>query len=140
VYSAVVYTRPDHLLVVTSSTARQRLSEVLEQAGYAALPNTVIEMVDAYGGFDESRQINDRVAGLLVKATEAVINLTGGTTAMHYMVERIAGTAQRLGVRTRTIAVVDRRPLSEQQAQPYSLGELVDVDALESGPREQVVS
>jgi hypothetical protein len=46
---------------------------------------------------------------------------------MQTAVERIAAEAERFGARVRRIALVDARTPEEQRADPYVLGELVEL-------------
>jgi thioesterase domain-containing protein len=64
----------------------------------------------------------------LVAAQEIAVNLTGGTTLMGLAVAAIANEAQRLGRDVRRFGLVDRRPPSEQDANPYRAGEAFWLD------------
>jgi hypothetical protein len=57
-----------------------------------------------------------------------VVNVTGGTTALQYLAERIGRDAERLGVPVRRIALVDRRPYEQQQAEPFACGDLMALE------------
>lgn len=127
-YSAVLNIRPDEVLVITSRQARERIGEALEHAGAADLPYQVTEMADPHQGFTEIDRILDQDARRrLAAAGEVAVNITGGTTAMQYVAERIADEARRLGTTVRRVALVDRRPYDEQRRDPYVAGELVDL-------------
>lgn len=128
VFSAVSRVAPDELLVVTSAQARERLEEALSRAGKTELKPRVIELEDPHQGFLEIARHLGGLRRSLVEAGEVVANLTGGTTAMQYAVERLAEEARRLGVPVRRIALIDRRPPEAQRADPYVLGDLVELD------------
>ncbi|HEW91273.1 MAG TPA: hypothetical protein ENF81_01865 [Thermotogaceae bacterium] len=57
---------------------------------------------------------------------EIVVNLTGGTSLLGYMVERIRGKV-RYGKTVRTIMAINRRSYDEQRENPYVLGEVLEI-------------
>jgi len=129
IYSAVLRVPAEELLVVTSAKGRERLEEALQRADKSVLPCRVIEMADPHQGFLElERHLDDSLLRCLAAAGEVVANLTGGTTAMQYVVERLADRARRLGVPVRRVALIDRRPPEQQRADPYVLAELIELD------------
>ena len=132
VYSAVRLTRPTTLLVITSASAEAQLAAALEEA--AAQPRTLVRlMADPHVGFREAAGLLDAdVRAALEAADEVLVNITGGTTVMQYVVQRIAETAQSLGTPTRRFALVDRRAVEAQRAEPYVLGEIVWLDDREA--------
>lgn len=131
IYCGVRKTQPEHLVVITSAEARTRLAEALAAADAADLPCTVKEPADPYGGYGEATALLDSdLKRLLVGAAEVVVNITGGTTAIQLVVERLASEAQRLGVPTRRVMLIDKRSSEEQRAEPYVLGELVEIERL----------
>jgi hypothetical protein len=61
----------------------------------------------------------------LAEAGEVVVNLTGGSTLMQYVAERIGRWAEdKLGIPLRRIATVDRRSAAQQAADPYQPGKI----------------
>jgi hypothetical protein len=130
-YSALKLFNPDRLVVVTSPEASQSIPEILEVAGYNGLDLMVIKLADPHSGFDEAKDIaanNDNLIKSLAMAGKVVVNITGGTTAMQYAVERIAGEASKLGTSVKKVALVDKRPYEEQRVKPYVCGEIVVLD------------
>ncbi len=65
---------------------------------------------------------------MAVCSKEVIANLTGGTTALQWAVEEAARRVERLGVRVRRVAVVDRRSRAQQSEEPYVIGELLPLD------------
>jgi hypothetical protein len=129
-YSALKLLQPASLIVVTSATAAPHLEEAIEQAGARDLPLLVRQLDDPYLGFRQVDQLIDpEVDRALISARQVVLNLTGGTTVLQYAVERIGRRAQQLGLPLRKVALVDRRPVAEQQAHPYVVGEAVELEA-----------
>ncbi|MDQ7795017.1 MAG: TM1812 family CRISPR-associated protein [bacterium] len=128
-YSAVVHAQPAQSVIVTSAQARSQLEEALDRAGCRGLPCHVLELQDPYSGFAEGISLMDApLLSTLSAADELMVNITGGTTIMQYLVERIARQARRLGVPSRVVAVVDRRSPELQRAEPYVCGDLIELE------------
>lgn len=109
-YSAVLHTKPDRLLIVTSVAAKGRVAEALSQAG-CSKPYHLIELGDPHLGYGEvDDHLGSHVDEILAAAGSVVANVTGGTTVMQHAVERIASRARRLGAKVRCCAMVDRAP------------------------------
>lgn len=137
-YSAARHIRPDGFLVITSVQGRQSILEALTTADVTAKTVLVRELADPMTGFQEAGAlIDDEVRRYLVEAGDVVVNLTGGTTVIQYVVERVANEARELGVPVRRVAVVDRRSPEEQRADPYVLGELVELDGVRAEKEDQ---
>lgn len=135
VATALACAEPDAVLVVTSAAAEAGLAAAIEHSGRSGIEHRVLRLEDAYGDFDAAgRFATDR--DLLVSfatAGELVANLTGGTSAMQFVVEKLASTADRMGVRVRRCLLVDRRTPEEQRAEPWVRGELVWLDDRANG-------
>jgi len=120
-----------HVLVVTSPDAVARLGEACQHAGWDPGRLSVYTVRDPFLCFDEAEEFLRQWRPRLVHLGGLVVNVTGGTTAMQYLVERLAREAEKLGLEVERIALIDRRPPDEQRAEPYALGE---VRTLESTP------
>jgi CRISPR-associated DxTHG motif protein len=120
-----------HVLVVTSPDAAARLEEACQRAGWDPGRLSVYTVRDPFLCFDEAEEFLRQWRPRLVHLGGLVVNVTGGTTAMQYLVERLAREAEELGLEVERIALIDRRPPDEQRAEPYALGE---VRTLESTP------
>lgn len=130
-FSAVTAAQPARVVLVTSAEARATAVDALARAGCAELPCQVIQMSDPHYGFAEARTAIDTpgLRALFASAGEVVVNMTGGTTAMTQVVQRLAEDARGLGAVVRRIALVDRRSPDEQRRDPYVPAETVDLDA-----------
>jgi CRISPR-associated DxTHG motif protein len=134
-YTVVHALKPDVLICVTSAQARRGGEVAIERAcseGQTLRSPVWIEIADPYTGFKE---IDGRVpwaqlAELLAPndSIDAVLNLTGGTSVLQYCAERVAGQLKHLGIPIRRVAAVDRRGPAEQQAKPFVVGEIVELD------------
>ncbi len=133
IYSAITRLGPARLrglVVVTSHQAAARLEGTLCAAGVEDLSRHVRFLSDVHAGFREvDHLLDDDLRAILLEAGEVVVNVTGGTTALQYAVERIAEEADRLGCRVRRVALVDRRPPEEQRNNPYVAAELVELSS-----------
>lgn len=118
----------DRVIVVTSPEAAAQIPHACELAGWDAA-TVVRELVaDPHLCFGEAQAVVKRLAPSLLTAAEIIVNLTGGTTALQYLVERLAREADSLGLPARRIALIDRRPPEQQRANPFVLGEVMEVE------------
>gem|GEM_PF-623952 len=130
-YSALKLIRPDVLVVVTSEEAGRAIPEILETCGCSELQTKVVQLADAHYGFKEAKEIipgNRDLSKCMGLAGKVVVNITGGTTAMQFAVERLAEVAVKLGATVEKVALVDRRSYEEQRSNPFVCGELVKLD------------
>jgi len=129
IYTAVKSVTPDSLIVISSSDARRRLEEALQQAGWIGSEPLVRVVKDPFAGFNEtSNLMDDEVIAAMAQTGEIIVNLTGATTAMQWVVESMARRAELLGLSVRRVALIDRRPLAEQQSSPYVAGQVIYLD------------
>jgi hypothetical protein len=129
-FSALMTTNPDRLILVTSQEALAKLEEIKREAGYTQINALILTLDDPHAGFDEIALPHAELERVIIDASDIIVNITGGTTALQWAVERIAERANRLGASVKRIALVDRRPLSEQQANPYVVGQRIDLEPL----------
>ena len=139
-YSALKRTTPKFVVVVTSSEARLSLHEAAGHAGVALvgageeaagrIPHIVVELRDPHGGIAELPAVlrDKALCDVLAEATMVEMNITGGTTLMQALVERLAKYAARRGAVVRPFVLPDRRTLEEQRASPFVAAERVDLD------------
>jgi len=118
---------PDVLVVVTSKQAAENLPEILEKAGFDGKHHVML-VEDPFTGVDEVEKVVNGARRYLEEnnVNEVVINLTGGTSLLGYMVERIR-EGIRHGRKITTVLAVDRRPYEEQKANPYVVGEILEL-------------
>ena len=125
-YSGILLTQPDHVIVLTSEQAAQNVSTVVE-AARKIHPNFTVEVhtiSDPFVGFVDGRRLASELAHRLhtSSAHQYTVSLTGGTTALQDAAKCLADL---LGARE--IALVDRRSIDEQRANPLVVGELVEI-------------
>jgi CRISPR-associated DxTHG motif protein len=126
-FTALIHLTPDSALIITSPESRRLVDEACGQASYSADRVTVFTVPDAHTCFDEVGSILDSARPLILGARELVVSITGGTTAMQYLAERVAGEATRLGIPTQRYAMIDRRSAEAQREEPYVLGTCLSV-------------
>ncbi len=124
-FTALGRLSPDRAFVVTSSEAEASVAEVCTRAGWDRARVVSYVVPDAHNCFDQVMRLLEEARWTFLGAKEVLVNVTGGTTAMQYLVERVAAQAERFGVPTTRYALLDRRPPREQQRDPYVLGEVV---------------
>ncbi len=117
-------------LVICSTDTEGRITEAVRQAGHAGQVTTLL-LEDPFGaGREDINRLVKESRKHLVSADEVVINVTGGTTLMGLVAERIASEARRFARPTRRFGLIDRRPPHEQDSDPYQLGEALWLDSI----------
>ena len=122
-FSALKVTHPaDTCLVICSSAST---GSIADAAKHAAFINDIekIELTDPHGGFGEINTAVTQARRYLLEADEVVVNMTGGTTLMGIIVQRLAEEAQKLDRSVRRFALIDRRPTKEQDKNPFVQGD-----------------
>ena len=121
-FSALKVTRPDTCLVLCSDTTAIRIPDTAEHADFKGYVEQ-IELVDPHGGFDEIDATVEHARGYLLYADEVLANITGGTTLMGIIVQRLVEEAQRLDRPVKRFALIDRRPTAAQESDPFVQGD-----------------
>ena len=121
-FSALKVAEPNSCLVVCSSASA---SSIPDAAAHASFEGQIeqIELTDPQGGFDEIDDAAEQVHPHLLNADEVIANMTGGTTLMGLVIQRLVEEAQRLDRPVRRFALIDRRPPADQDSNPYVQGE-----------------
>ncbi len=126
-FTILKHFKPDVLVIVTSKQAAENVPEILEKAGFSGKHHVVL-VNDPFTGVDEVEKVVEEARKYLEEngVREVVINLTGGTSLLGYMVERIRDGI-RYGRKITTVLAVDRRPYEEQKVNPYVVGEILEL-------------
>lgn len=129
-YSAILLTRPQRVVVVTSREAISNLNAALDAARFfhAGFETEAHILDDAQGGFEEGRQL----ARFLAASGDGdnIVNLSGGTVVLQDCARSVADALRRARKPTREVAVLDRRTPDEQRRVPLVVGELLEVPPL----------
>lgn len=123
-FSALKHIRPDRTIIITSQQSRASIQDIISQAGWQG-EFTVELMEEPFTGFEEAGKIVRIIQPLLEASEEVIVNITGGTTAMQYVMQEVADSINKQEIPLKTIALVDRRSPAEQKANPYILGEII---------------
>lgn len=134
-YSALMLTKPDRVIVLTSEKFKDRVSDVCEKASFSDMSKVSTSVInDPFSGFDESERLVSEVSSLLSDSSECIVNFTGGTTAMQWAMqaiyEKLHNDFKDSSANLTRVAFIDRRPSTEQQSDPYRVGEMVNIDKI----------
>ena len=107
--------------------------EAAARAGYTGAIEP-LRFEDPHGGLGEIESLVKAARHHLIGADKVLVNVTGGTTLMGLAAERLANAARDLACPTvRRFGLVDRRPPTEQDAEPYRVGEPFWLDSAGDG-------
>ena len=121
-FSALKVAEADTCLVICSDTSASSVPEAVKHAGFAGCVYQ-IQMKDPQGGFNEIDEITKQARHHLLCADEVVANMTGGTTLMGIVVQRLVEEAQKLDRPVRRFVLIDRRSPDEQASDPFVEGD-----------------
>jgi hypothetical protein len=124
-YSALMTIKPQHLMVLTSREAADSLSEIIQRAEYSGSVD-VVYVDDPFNCFQQANQKVEEMLNIL-NYSPCVINLTGGTTALQFIIVRAGTALENEGVQVHYVALIDRRGIQDQKDNPWVEGELVSV-------------
>ena len=125
-YTILNHYNPNLLIVVTSKEGAKILPSILEKTQFKGECH-VVNVEDPYTGKEEIARVSKEVTGYLENTRKVVINLTGGTTLLNYMLLKV-GDEARHGKTIKTVLAVDKRSYEEQKVNPYVVGEVVELD------------
>lgn len=125
-YTILNHYNPNLLIVVTSKEGAKILPSILEKTQFKGECH-VVNVEDPYTGKEEIARVSKEVTGYLENTRKVVINLTGGTTLLNYMLLKV-GDEARHGKTIKTVLAVDKRSYEEQKVNPYADGEVVELD------------
>ncbi|ACM22877.1 MULTISPECIES: CRISPR-associated DxTHG motif protein [Thermotoga] len=125
-YTVLKHFSPDLLLIVTSKQGKEILPEILEKVKYKN-DYKVILLEDPFTGVNEINRVISEAREYLADSDEIIVNLTGGTTLLTYLVECIKNHL-RYGRKIKTVLAVDRRSYEEQIKNPFVVGEILELE------------
>ncbi len=121
-FSALNVAQPDVCLVICSEESASRIPEAAKEARFKGHIER-IKLTDPLGGFDEIDAVAKCAQGYLSYADEVIANITGGSTLMGVIVQRLVEDAQKLDRPVKRFALIDRRTTEEQDSNPFVLGD-----------------
>ncbi len=119
---------PSDCLVVCSPQSEPRLQEALERAGYSGREPVRLRFQDPLAGLQEIDNLLGQARPTLALAGKVAVNLTGGTTLMGLACSALAREARELARPVVELGLVDRRPPTLQDDDPYQPGEALWLD------------
>lgn len=124
-YSALMKVNPQRLVILTSAEGERLLAETIQRADYRGSV-AVVRVDDPFTCFAQAGEKVDAVLNE-IGHNSCVVNLTGGTTALQFIIQRAGSTLEKMGVQVRYVALVDRRGIQAQKDNPWVVGELVRI-------------
>ncbi len=121
-FSAIKVAQPDTCLMICSEASAGGILEAASHAGFEGRIEQV-ELIDPIGGFDEIDAVAERARVYLLCADQVIANMTGGSTLMGLIVQRLVEEAQKLDRPVKRFALIDRRPTEEQESNAFVQGE-----------------
>lgn len=126
-FSALKVAEADTCLVICSATSASSVTEAAKHANFTSCIYQ-IQMDDPQGGFNEIDEITKQAHPYLLGADEVVANMTGGTTLMGIVIQRLVEKAQELDRPVSRFVLIDRRPSNEQENNPFVEGDFCWLD------------
>ena len=117
-FSALKVANPDTCLVICSQASISSIAPAANAAGFKGHIEK-IELSDPIGGFTEIDAVAQSVEGYLTYADKVIANITGGSTLMGVIVQRLVEDAQKFDCSVERFALIDRRPTEEQDKNPF---------------------
>ncbi len=121
-FSALKVAEPGTSLVICSADSARDICKAAKEAGFGGDIDQII-LTDPRGGFREIKTVVEQARPHLLKADEIAANMTGGTTLMGLIIQRLTEEAQKLDRPVRRFALIDRRSPDEQDSDPYVQGD-----------------
>jgi len=121
--------KPHKLVVVTTRVQEKNIANICGEAGYsgACFVYTVEDPFTSFKqGADFCKKIQAQLERWEVNKADLMVNITGGTTALQFLVQQAAEHFSGIfNCRVTLYAAIDRRARTEQEKEPYVLGEVI---------------
>ena len=131
-YTVVISKKPSSIFILTSNkVSDQSIMEVLEKAGYSRVHLRVERLEDPFSDFEKYKSIIRADWFMdMVRGHKVVVNLTGGTTALQYNIERISNYLQKnmMEGSIKVVICIDDRPMDEQRSNPFVVGKCKEIE------------
>jgi CRISPR-associated Csx2 family protein len=130
-FTALKLCKPEKVYILTSEKFRNQALEACHKADYLEEKKIKIFTInDPFVGFNETPALINKIWPEIKDSGNIFINLTGGTTAMQWVMQSLYEKIKREQIPVERIAFVDRRPSTEQQKKPWVEGELIEIEKL----------
>ena len=117
-FSALKQSEPCNCFVICCAGSADSVDRAVNEAGFSG-DCVKFQLCDERAGFDEMDNVADVASDWLLNADEVVANMTGGTTLMRLIVQRLVEDAAKLDRPVRRFALIDRRTRKEQDSLPF---------------------
>lgn len=125
-YSALHILKPTTAVVLTSEKFKISANEILTRSSQEQ--KKILIMEDVFTGFDEAERLVGEAKTICQPFDSVTINLTGGTTAMQWVMQAIYETLKTENFNVKRVAFIDRRDSLEQRKNPFVIGEIYEID------------
>jgi CRISPR-associated Csx2 family protein len=112
----------ERTIILTSAETVNSIEEVKKITGYSGEIKICL-VQDPFTAFDQIENKWKEIKDFL--KSNIIVNITGGTTALQYLVEKIQQRLINQDVRITTVAAIDRRPVQEQKENPWVAGQII---------------
>ncbi len=126
-YKEEMRKQPDLCLIICSHATEGKISEAAARAGYRGRMESFL-LEDPFGTPSEIERLAKAARPYFVGASAVFVNVTGGTTLMGLVAEKVAKEAQSLACPVRRFGLIDPRPPTEQEMDPWEPGEAFWID------------
>ncbi len=127
---------PALLIVICSHGTRSSIECATNAAGYSGRIEPIL-LDDPYGGVTEIKRKAHDIRAHFIGVGKTLVNITGGTTLMGLLAEELANTARDLACPVQRFGLIDRRPPTQQEADPWQAGEPFWIDREDSGNADE---
>lgn len=134
-YSAIKKTEPAVVLALCSNQSRQTLEVALQASGHVGKWEALV-MRDPVHGYSEIADLQNQARRTCLDADKVLVNLTGGTTMMGIVTQKIFERASRDQRPCRRFVLGDQRSPDEQKASPWVESDIFWLDAASDAEKE----
>lgn len=125
-FTALNLVKPFLAIVLTSIDFCASAAEILERTEQTE--RKIITMQDVFTGFAETDRLVSEVRAICQPSDSVIINLTGGTTAMQWVMQAVYEALKAENFNVKRVAFIDRRDSLDQRKNPFVVGELFEID------------
>jgi hypothetical protein len=136
-YTLIKRLNPDRVIVITSKKGEENLPEICEKAGFDQNKIKAYLFDDPYTGFDKiSDVIKEMISDFTIDiGSRITVNLAGGTSFLQYVTGEFSEVLESKKLDVTKVFAVDRRDFALQKAEPYVVGEVVELPGEDSWER-----
>jgi len=128
---------PDRVIVITSKKGEENLPEICKRSGFDQNKIKAYLFDDPYTGFEKvSDVIKEMISDFTIDiGSRITVNLAGGTSFLQYVTGEFSEVLKSKKLDVTKVFAVDRRDFALQKAEPYVVGEVVELPGEDSWER-----